>query len=310
MKRLNFNLAIGSNVNEQLGFLAYSCVVQNPTNAYWYLPQANAWILPFTSQVVISLPGVQDLIVQYIAPPTRQEPAVGIGELYLYVTDQQYQPNGGIQDNLLAGQVATITVTAPTNINNRQLQFLAQSVTINNPTPSWWYLPDQNTYIAPFTNGQTITGLNTQVVNVQWAAPVGQIQAPSNSSGNLVLNYTAQNLNNTPGQSIAPNHAYQTASIPSNGSTVFQFQVATEGWDLYWYWNTFPTTIGVIEIGVYPPGLGNIAVIDLVDMGITGEVAMGNKHIHFPYLIPAFTELIINLYQFGSSGNLELILSY
>jgi hypothetical protein len=63
---------------QQIGFNALSVIVDNPTNAYWFLPDQLRFIAPFVSGVIIPLGGVESCPILYQAPPTIQQPAAPV----------------------------------------------------------------------------------------------------------------------------------------------------------------------------------------------------------------------------------------
>jgi hypothetical protein len=84
----------------------------------------------------------------------------------------------------------TVLVTPGQAVANQPLDnFIARSVTVDNPTGQWFYLPNQQRWIAPYTLG-TIVALNSgqegassvqsgaSLVNIQSQTPAGQISRP------------------------------------------------------------------------------------------------------------------------------------
>ena len=59
---------------QQLGFTAHSVRVDNPTAAYYYLPDQNIYIPPFQTGVVIALTGTQKAFIKYQSPSTYTNP--------------------------------------------------------------------------------------------------------------------------------------------------------------------------------------------------------------------------------------------
>lgn len=84
----------------------------------------------------------------------------------------------------------TVLVTPGQNIPNQPLDnFVAQSLAVDNPTGQWFYLPNQQRWIAPYTLG-TVLPLNSGVdgassiqsgatlINIQSQTPVGGTSNP------------------------------------------------------------------------------------------------------------------------------------
>lgn len=67
--------AQSASTQQQLGFYAHSILVENPTAAYWYLPDQLRYIPPFVTGMVIPLNGTQVANIIYAAPPGLQQPA-------------------------------------------------------------------------------------------------------------------------------------------------------------------------------------------------------------------------------------------
>ncbi len=61
--------------NRQLGFSAKTLRIDNPTAAYWYLPDQLRFIQPFASGVIVTLAGTQVANIRFQAPPGLQQPA-------------------------------------------------------------------------------------------------------------------------------------------------------------------------------------------------------------------------------------------
>lgn len=291
--------AIGNINNDQLGFRAESCIVQNLSNSYWYLPNEQSYILPHTTQVVIAPIGETTATIVYQAPAGRQQPesAAAVGTASFIFTDTPLPPASGLQDNMLTGQDSVISLAAGTN-NNSALGFLAQTVTVNNPTASWWYLPDQNTYIPPFTTGLTISGLNTLTSNIQWGAPQGQNQASATAPGIATFTYTASVLGSTTGSPSATEHAVITVTLPAN-QTAINVQI--------------PVAINKIDIFFSPNGVGSGSVkILTIQLELPSSFSMafdsycvlypnatqfliGNRHIIYDRVMPALSMLTFTL---------------
>lgn len=58
----------------QIGFYARSLIVDNPTAAYWYLPDVLRFIPPFITGMIIPLPGMEKFSITYQAPPGLTQP--------------------------------------------------------------------------------------------------------------------------------------------------------------------------------------------------------------------------------------------
>lgn len=85
----------------------------------------------------------------------------------------------------------TVLVVPGQTIQNQPLDnFVARSVTVDNPSGQWFYLPNQQRWIAPYTLG-TIIALNSgqegassvqsgaSLVNIQSQTPSGQVSRPT-----------------------------------------------------------------------------------------------------------------------------------
>jgi|SRR6185437_540447 len=115
-------LNAGQSSNEQLGFRAQSCVVQNESNSYWYFPNENTFVLPYTVQMVLAPIGESSASIVYQAPTGRLEPqaAAAVGQLVATFTDSIFGPSSGIQDNpVISHGSITKLLTGPSNgVNN------------------------------------------------------------------------------------------------------------------------------------------------------------------------------------------------
>lgn len=108
-----------------------------------------------------------------------------------------------------------IPVKINESIDGTQLGFLARTIIVSNPTPFWWELPDQGTFVAPFT-------LN-QVIALPTATERARIlfNAPPQASQPQVVNQTPEQLGATARfRYIAL--AWQPQSGVINGSTLQQ----------------------------------------------------------------------------------------
>ena len=63
----------------QIGFYARTLVVDNPTAAYWYLPNILRFVPPFVTGMVIALPGTETFSILYQAPPGLTQPPALVG---------------------------------------------------------------------------------------------------------------------------------------------------------------------------------------------------------------------------------------
>lgn len=61
---------------EQLGFSANTVIVNNPTASYYYLPDVNYYVQPYTQQAIIPLYGTQVARIEYTAPPGLTNPSI------------------------------------------------------------------------------------------------------------------------------------------------------------------------------------------------------------------------------------------
>lgn len=59
--------------DQQLGFYARSVRVENPTAAYWYLPDQLRFIPPFVTGMIIPLDGTERANILYQTPPGLQQ---------------------------------------------------------------------------------------------------------------------------------------------------------------------------------------------------------------------------------------------
>ena len=71
----------------------------------------------------------------------------------------------------------TFTLGLGQSAQDIQLGFLARSITVNNPTPAYWYLPGQQQYILPYVSNMVVRITSpTQVASIIYAAPDGIVQ--------------------------------------------------------------------------------------------------------------------------------------
>jgi len=77
MPNLPITLLPPNETSEQmLGFYARSIRIDNPTSAYWYLPDQMIFIPPFVSGKVLNALGTQRANIRYAAPPGLYQPDV------------------------------------------------------------------------------------------------------------------------------------------------------------------------------------------------------------------------------------------
>jgi len=80
MSSRTFTVSPPDNLDAQLGFLARSIIVDNPTPCFWYCAGANVWILPYTFGAIIVLPSADETAKLTFAAPIGQvqpRPAAG-----------------------------------------------------------------------------------------------------------------------------------------------------------------------------------------------------------------------------------------
>lgn len=89
-------------INEQIGFEAKVVRVENPTAAYWYLPNEQRYVQPFVTGLIIPLTGTQNCRIEYAAPPGLTQPAAfGVTQAAIFVYEDK--PQGADSGTNLAG---------------------------------------------------------------------------------------------------------------------------------------------------------------------------------------------------------------
>lgn len=115
----------------------------------------------------------------------------------------------------------TVLITPGQTIQNQPLDnFVARSVTVDNPSGQWFYLPNQQRWIAPNTLG-TIIALNS-----------GQEGASSVQSGASLINIQSQTPNGQVSRPVAGQSAtfvYSTDAHPNTaGSALISGVIASD----------------------------------------------------------------------------------
>ncbi|MEM4408334.1 MAG: hypothetical protein QXI19_06290, partial [Candidatus Caldarchaeum sp.] len=72
----------------------------------------------------------------------------------------------------------TITLPAGESLRGKELGFFASAILIDNPTGQWYFIPEANRYVMPFTVGNAFTITPTQVGTVLAETPIGMTSAP------------------------------------------------------------------------------------------------------------------------------------
>lgn len=86
----------------------------------------------------------------------------------------------------------TISFVPPLPSGNgaeEQLGFAANSVIVNNPTPTYYFLPDVNIYIPPMAQQMIVPLIGTQVARIRYAAPVGVTNPTQTPNGNPAISF-------------------------------------------------------------------------------------------------------------------------
>lgn len=200
------------------------------------------------------------------------------------------------------GNLKTLVLTPPKDAPEQSLGFNAASVSVENPTSAYWYLPDQLRFIPPFASGIIIPLLGVQKCGVLYQAPPG-LQQPSSliTPGSATFRFTEDDVGNDSGLSLAANAFGRSISVipfsvPQNSSLAviipsgapggleIQFSVGLGGF----IWNGISVTL------LDPQGILIAPLYQGAIRGTTTLVPLAPRP-RYPYLIPAQSSLSIQV---------------
>ncbi len=104
-----------------IGFNAKSLAVENPTSAYWYLPDQLRFIAPFASGVILPRGGAQKISILYQAPQGLQQPTTPIlpGSATFHFYEEALGVDSGVNlgGSSFGRSVSVIPFSCPPNTN-------------------------------------------------------------------------------------------------------------------------------------------------------------------------------------------------
>lgn len=220
----------GSNVGPiDLGFIARTVRIDNPTNQWWFLPAAQQWIPPYTFNIVCQLVlKSQIALVQNLAPAgqTQGAPITGQEAVFIF-TERVFLPTPGVGRNDTFG--VSDAVTPPTGVTptamfpylydgatwQRQRGIITTNLLPMGSRTSTQTLPDRRNW--NFRGVVVLLDINT----IGLGSLSVQIQGKSDTTGNYfnLLQSNAQTSNGLKVFAIVPAAFTAIAGTPTHQIT-------------------------------------------------------------------------------------------